>query len=554
MKNKIKGKIFFAAWASKNKAWHTYQAFDGPLRELFEEVVVFDPQEMITNQGKDAMNKKFLEIAEKEKPDYILLWFMYDEFYPETLIKLREILPESISLCYNGDDDYKFENYTINFFPLIDYFFTTQPQFIEKYKKYKKKAFFSCGVDTKRFKPLNLKKKYDVSFIGAPKSDRVEYMRHLLKNKINIAIGGANWEMYPEFKEVYLGKLTDEDFVKLINQSKINICLSKNYIGGTHILERFFEFNACNSFGLTEFAEGYSPIFKEGRDMATFKDKKELLEKVKYYLKNSKKREKIAKAAYKKTSPNFSYDFIIKKAFDYIQKKKNALPKGGIPKIKKKFTYLTLDDLSKGKKYLNKYLRDYDYLGFKHKGYEPLQHKEYFQINALELTKKPINCCDCYLNSSLIGDYAFLCLHYAYDLEDKSYFYDNLDISQIMVKKQYLLDNLDKFISMYAGKIADFVNKENTVFTSIPFIRTKKTKNVPLKHVEHIFFPHFESKLLVLKNSGKLFTTSYLYKLLLYLLFYNHQNLKYFLKYTLKRTKNPKLIKFSSFIEKLIKI
>jgi spore maturation protein CgeB len=554
MKNKIKGKIFFAAWASKNKRWHTYQALDGPLRKLFEEVIVFDPQEVINTHGKEVMNKKFLEIAKKEKPDYVLLWFVYDEFDPETLIKLREILPESILLCYNGDDDYKFSNYTLNFFPLVDYFLTTQPQFIKEYKKYKKKAFFSCGVDTARFRPLNLKKKYDVSFVGAPKSDRVEYMKYLLKNKIKVTIGGANWESYPEFGEAYLGGLADEDFVKLINQSKINICLSKNYLGGTHILERFFEFNACKSFGLTEFAEGYSPTFKEGRDMVTFKDKKELLEKVRYYLKNSKKREKIAKAAYKKTNPNFSYDLMMENAFNYMQKKKSTLPKGGVPKIKKKFVYLSLDDLSKGKKYLNKYLKNYDYIGFKHKGYELLPHKEYFQIHSLELLKKPINCCDCYLSSYLIGDYAAISLNYAYGLKDKSCFYDNLDISQIMVKKQYFLNNLHKFISLYNNKIPSFINEENTIFMSLPFVRTKKRKKIPLKDVDHVLFTYFERELLVLKNNKKLFTSSYLYKLILYLLLYNHQSLKYFFKYTLKRTKNPKLIKIASFVENLIKI
>ena len=155
---KLDSKILFAAWACHNKKWHTYQLWDGPLRSFFKQVVTCDPKEYQDNFGKKEMNAKFLEIVSKEKPDYIFFWFMLDEIDFETLAKIREISPKTVTLCYNGDDDYKFDNYTMHLFPFVDYFLSTQPDILDKYDKIGKKVFYSCGADIKEFKPSKVKK------------------------------------------------------------------------------------------------------------------------------------------------------------------------------------------------------------------------------------------------------------------------------------------------------------------------------------------------------------------------------------------------------------
>lgn len=549
MAKKFDRKVLFAAWACHNRKWHTYQLFDNPLRTLFSKVSTFDPKEVLETYGKSYMNRKFIEVCAKEKPDYIFLWVMHDEFYPETLIELRKLLPDTVTFCYNGDDDYKFYNHTIHFFPLIDYFITTQPPYLEKYKKYGKVPFFGCGADITEFKPMNLPKKYDVSFVGTPKNDRVEFMRHLLKNNVKFVVCGAGWEKYPEFKPYHLGEVNHEQFIRLINESKINICLSKNYFGGVHILERFFEINACRSLCLTEYAESYFPTFKEGKDIVTFKNKDELLKKVQYYLKHDDEREAIANSAYKKTIKSFSNIELIRKAVAYMEKH-HETKKFALQPINKRFVYLEFKDLLKGKAVLSNELKSYDYVCFRHKGYQTMKYKDYFQMHALELTKKDISCCDAQLNSRLIGDYAYLQLNYLFDLKDKSYFYDNLDISQLMVRKNYLLNNLDKFASLYQGKKAFFVNRQNTNFISLPFVRTKRITKIPFDNLEHIFFGYFEMEMLSLKRRNLLLRSFYPLKLLIYSLFVNQQILKIMLLHSLKRTKIPVLMMLSQFSEK----
>lgn len=544
------GKMLFAVWDCDNKKWYSYQLKDMVQKLSFTKFIQFDPKLAINEHGKDYMNNKFLKIVEKEKPDYIFLWPMHEEFYLRTLADIRKVSPKTITLCYNGDDDYKFKNYTMHFFPFIDYFLTTQPQFLKEYKKYNVPAFFSCGADLEKFKPLKYKKEIDVSFVGTPKTDRLEFIKYLIKNRINLRVYGMGWDKYPEIKDHYDGFVADENFANLINRSKINICLSKNYVGGTHILERFFNINACRGFCLTEYAEGYFPSFKEGEDIVTFKNKEELLKKIQYYLSHDNEREKVAERAYKKTIKSFSTLESLKKAMNFIeQDKKNKFGKT-LPKNNKRATYLQKKDLFMGKDRLSKLIKSFDYICFKNKNSENLEFKEYLQMQALERTQLPICCCDNYLYSRLIKDYASLCLYYAFDLKDKEYFLSNLDISQLMVEKEYFLTHLDKFIALFNGEPATFINKKNTNFLSIPLVRLKKLTKLPLNNVDHVLFTYYDRELLILKNNKKIYRTTYLPKLLFYSTLVNPAVIKLILKYTIKRARNNKLSVIAEFINK----
>src|SRR3989344_9305774 len=133
---KINKKMLLACWSINNPYWIINQAYNIPLRKIFKEVINFDPQEEIYKYGKKEMNKKFLEVLRKEKPDYIHLFLVWDEFYPETLVKIKEILPDVIVTHWNGDDDIKFENYTVPYSVPVDYTFMSQLEFTDKYNEY----------------------------------------------------------------------------------------------------------------------------------------------------------------------------------------------------------------------------------------------------------------------------------------------------------------------------------------------------------------------------------------------------------------------------------
>ena len=545
--------MLLAAWSCNNKFWVIHQAYHAPLREMFEEVSNFDPQEESYKHGKDIMNKKFIDLLKSYKPDYIMLFLVGEEFYPETLVKIKEILPNVRVVQWNGDDDIKFDNYTVPYSAVIDYQFISQLQFAEKYDEYNLPWFDTLGADIEKFKFLNLKKKYDVAFVGTPKGERLEYMRYLLKKKVNFILAGGGWADYPEFKERYLGQISDEDFVKLINETRINICFSKNYFNSPHVLERSLQVNACKAFALTGYVDGYFPKFKEGKDIMTFKNKEELFEKIQYYLKREKEREKIAENAYKKVTMLYSNQKMLRDAFSSIEHDKNELNGTRSRKyLEMKPVYLDKTDFEKGMNHIKNKVANFEYVCFKNNGYEDLNYRNYFQIYSMELLKKPISICDAYLSSRLIGDYAFLGLHYAYNYyKDKNYFYDNADISQFMVKRDFFLNNLKNFASLYKGGKATFVNRKNTSLLTIPLVRTRRIKNIPLRDIEHILFLLLELNLVVLRNQKRLFRDPYLYKLVFYSVFINPQILKHLLINVSRKMKSHYAAKVSDFFRKI---
>ncbi len=330
----------------------------------------------------------------------------------------------------------------------------------------------------------------------------------------------------------------------------MNICLSKNYLGGVHILERFFEFNACNAFGLTEYAPGYKSLFKEGVDIVTFKNKEELLNKIKYYLKNESTREKIANCAYLKTKKYYDNTYLLQKAIKFMEKDKKNKYGARLDEIKSKFIYVDKKDLL-NKELLLKKTMGFDYVCFKDNKTESLKYKEYFQMNALRMFKKPICCCDAVLCSKMIGEYAIVALSYAIDMEDKSYYADNLEINQLMVKRGYLIKNLEKFISISNGKNKFFVSKSNTSYIFYPFIRMYRNKKIPLIKSEHVSFCTFEEKLIVLRNRKKLWASTYIPKLLIYSIVFNRQLLNRIFSQTMKRSKNKGLIGVTNAINRV---
>ncbi len=546
--HKINKKMLLAAWSVNNPYWIINQAYHIPLRKIFKEVKEFDPQEVIYKYGKKEMNRQFLDILTSYRPDYIMLFLVGDEFYPATLVKIKEIVPNVKVVQWNGDDDIKFENYTIPYSICIDYQFISQLQFTKFYDSYSLPWFDMLGADTNKFRPINLKKKYDVVFIGTPKGDRLKYMRYLLNKKINFVIGGAGWEKYPEFNKCYLGKIPDEEVIKLINQSKINLCFSQNFFSVPHVLERSLAVNACKAFALTEYVEGYFPKFTEGKNFATFKNEEELFEKINYYLKNNLEREQIAKQAYDLVTKKFSNQKMLADAFKLIENDKKELH-GNIAKkyLNEIPVYLNKDDLQKGQKYLSQKTLGAKYICFKNKDYENVPFRDYFQIYSMELVQKPISVCCAQLSSNIIGDYAFLDTYYSYTYLDKSYFYENTDLAQFMVERNYFLKHINEFASICSGKWSDFINPKNTMFISLPLVRTNKIKRIPLKNIDHILFSTLDLNLLVLRNQKRIFRSSFIYRLLFYSLLINPQVLKYLLINVLPKTKNSFLIRISNF-------
>jgi len=530
---KINKKILFAHWAAENEKYYSYQTWHHPLKKIFSKVITFDPQKQLLFNTKDKMNYNFLELIKKEKPDHVFLWLISDEFYIETLLKIKEISPGTKIINYCCDDDSLFDYYSYYYSLFIDYFLVTHKEYL---KQYINKAFLFLSIDTETFKPLNVEKIYDVTFVGTPKIDRPEFIKYLMEKGINLKVFGQGWENFPEFKKVYGGVPGSEEYNKIINQSKINLCFTKNPHRDKHINQRPFEIAASKSFFIMEYSPGYLDFFKKGEELIMFKTKEELLERISYYLKNKKERIEIANNAYHKVLKNYSMDKNLYNFFKKIEKDKLAKTKRDLFFSKAQRVYnLDINDLSFSNRELENILKDYDYVIFKDKNSKSMNFREQLQSHSIGYTSKPISCCNYYIKSNSLGNYFLFRVNLAYKTLNREDFIKFINLSQLVVEKKYFLENKEKFHRFSNEDKIQLINEKNTAFISIPLIEIKKAKIAYLKNIEEFSGILFVEELLRLHNNKQLLLSLYPLKMFIYSLFNEPFILQYMIKKLWKR-------------------
>ncbi len=92
-----------------------------------------------------------------------------------------------------------------------------------------------------------------------------------------------------------LYKVSAEDYAWILNRSKIALSISNdNEKGG--LRKRSFEIMACKALLIEDDTVATAGLFEAGKDFVLFRDKEDLLEKVRYYLHHDEERKSIAQA------------------------------------------------------------------------------------------------------------------------------------------------------------------------------------------------------------------------------------------------------------------
>ncbi len=159
-----------------------------------------------------------------------------------------------------------------------DFVFVAQKDDIPKYRKTgcKEVHWLPLACDPDIHKKWKLPTKYDICFIGKapPKSERWQIIKPLKK----------------EFN-VFFGHKYLHDMARIYSQSKI--VLNKSLAGDLNM--RMFEAMSCGRLLLTDrIANGLEELFTNKKHLVIYDDLEDLARKIRYYLKNTGEREKIA--------------------------------------------------------------------------------------------------------------------------------------------------------------------------------------------------------------------------------------------------------------------
>ena len=162
------------------------------------------------------------------------------------------------------------------------------------------------SVDTKTYKKMNIPKIHDVLTSASVRVD-------VYPNRIKI----NNLVKKMGLKAV-TGRVIHQRYIRAINQSKICI-ISTNVFNSPNM--KFTEFMSCGTFVLSDEPSDMKYLgFKDGEHFVIYKNLKDLREKIRYYLKNEKEREDIAKNGMKFVRKNHNNDVRIENMLNKIHK------------------------------------------------------------------------------------------------------------------------------------------------------------------------------------------------------------------------------------------
>jgi spore maturation protein CgeB len=164
------------------------------------------------------------------------------------------------------------------------------------------------GVNTTIFNPGqgNTKKEIDVVFVGSFTPQRYKYISFLIKNGINVECFGMGWKNNPIFLE---------DLAEKYRKSKIVLNFNR---GDSGFSDRVFLVMASGSLMVSEYSRDLERTFKKEIHLEWFKTSKEMLQIVRYYLKNDNESQKIAQCGNKFVLNNFTWDQKMKEVLKHV--------------------------------------------------------------------------------------------------------------------------------------------------------------------------------------------------------------------------------------------
>jgi spore maturation protein CgeB len=279
------------------------------------------------DDGKRAFEERVSTVIREKNIDTLfLIWWSCDlTIDPEFL---RELSTRVRIVMNFFDTEYYFESVDRYYAQLADLVILPDELSRYRYEHLGIPCHTSFALfDANHYKNKQQNKDIDVSFVGNLKNaDRLEYVEYLKANGISVETYGTGSKN---------GFASFEEMVDVFNRSKINLNLTTltsftNYIVPIpRINERIrqskgrpIELALCGGFILSQHAAGIEKMFIPGEEFELFSDKKEMLEKVKHFLSESKQREKMAHQSYKKALDRYDVTAGFKIIFELL----NSLP------------------------------------------------------------------------------------------------------------------------------------------------------------------------------------------------------------------------------------
>ncbi|TKB91600.1 MAG: glycosyltransferase [Nitrospira sp.] len=294
--------LFFApdAMRPNGEGSYAHHNIRAGLLQLGHEIIDFDYRGAMQSFGQEGTTQQVKKLLTRTRPDLFFHMHYMDELSPELASYITEETDVVLAVFFS-DDDWRLSD-SLKIAGQYHAVVTTCREAVDRYREHGITqvlyAPYACNPDL--YHPLEGLKKYDVTFVGQGYRGRPELVQWLKEQGVNIQVWGQGWEEHPALRDIAGGFLPHQAMIEVFAQSKI--VLGMSWVSGDgvtlQIKGRTFEYAACRAFQLTTYDERLKLLFRDGDEIVFYRDREELLKKIRHYLVHPEEREHIAQAAY----------------------------------------------------------------------------------------------------------------------------------------------------------------------------------------------------------------------------------------------------------------
>lgn len=255
-----------------------------PLQSIGHSVFFFDTSFF----GNDQFKKDF----ESFKPDMLFCVMTGDRSVcpDEPWESIRAVTEKGDCKTFNWfcDDTWRFESFSSKVCENFHFCSTTERNFLERFESigFKNIRYANWHSNPDVYSSVFSKKSYLLGFIGGLNRDREKYISHLASNNFGV----ANIKNAPF-----------EEMIHLYSSSLIGLNFTKSASDGKRQMKaRIFEIPATKTLLLTESVEGIEEFFDVQKEIMTFEDEHDLIDKVKWISSKPERAFEIAAAGHKR--------------------------------------------------------------------------------------------------------------------------------------------------------------------------------------------------------------------------------------------------------------
>jgi spore maturation protein CgeB len=173
--------------------------------------------------------------------------------------------------------------------------------------------YFRLGFDDRILKEVNLiTPKFGITFVGGLSRvhKRGSELLNNVSEKLTIELFGYGKDTLSTSSSAYKhhhGEVWGLDMYRILAQSRMTINRHGEIAGKFAANMRLYEATGMGTCLVTDWKENLPTLFEPEKEVVTYRNADELIEKVNYLLENDKEREKIAEAGQKRTLKEHTY-------------------------------------------------------------------------------------------------------------------------------------------------------------------------------------------------------------------------------------------------------